>query len=431
MGPINLYFDFRDIFRAPRLALSGKKIWILIVGNLAGYILYWIFTYLSLLFASDIAFGDAVSKYGLYPCLFGNDAPTLSWIIYFIGIEAWIIAIFMSCTAVARVTLKQLKGNDFFSAKDAWHFVYKHWHPVVFTPISVALIILFFLFFAAIFALFGKIPVLGEFLFTVLYLFYFFGSVFTVYTLFVLLVAFVYTPAIVSAYEEDTMGTVFQSYSITWSQPWRLIFYHFILVPIALIGVNILAWFWRAGFQLINYVFGCDWFMGEKLDNVLSYASSLVYADWMSGMPDIADITSVTEISSTILPTIASFAQSICIGLTYLVKLMVTGLPNLSYHLGNEVLSGTEIISGIILSIAFFLILLSVLSYGLSILSVGETIMFVIFKKNSDDDNLLERKDEDEFEEENDETNFDFDDDDNNGDSKPALDKNSTGDSEE
>jgi len=25
MEPIKLYFDFRDIFRAPRLALSGKK----------------------------------------------------------------------------------------------------------------------------------------------------------------------------------------------------------------------------------------------------------------------------------------------------------------------------------------------------------------------------------------------------------------------
>ena len=48
MGPMNLYFDFRDIFKAPRLALSGKKIWIFIVGNLAGYTLYWIFTYLSL-----------------------------------------------------------------------------------------------------------------------------------------------------------------------------------------------------------------------------------------------------------------------------------------------------------------------------------------------------------------------------------------------
>ena len=42
--------------------------------------------------------------------------------------------------------------------------------------------------------------------------------------------------------------------------------------------------------------------------------------------------------------------------------------------------------------------------------SVGETIMFVIFKKNSDDDNLLDRKDEDELEEENDDTNLDFND---------------------
>ena len=415
MGPMNLYFDFRDIFKAPRLALSGKKIWIFIVGNLAGYTLYWIFTYLSLAM-SGITLSDAVAKYGLYPCLFGNDASTLAWIIYVIGIEAWVIAIFMSCTAVARVTLKQLKGNDFFSANDAWQYVYKHWHPVVFAPISVALIILFFLFFAAIFALLGKIPILGEFLFAILYLFYFFGSVFTVYTLFVLLVSSIYTPAIVGAYEEDTMGTVFQSYSITWSQPWRMILYHLILVPIALIGVNILAWFWKAGFQLINYVFGCDWFMGEKLDNVLGYASSLVYADWMSRMPAIADITSVTEISSTILSSISSLAQFIYIGLTNLVELLVAGLPNLSYDPAGE-LSGTETISGIILSIAFFLILLSVLSYGLSILSVGETIMFVIFKKSSDDDNLLERKDEDELEEENNETNFDFDDDDSESDS--------------
>ena len=27
MGPMDLHFNFRDIFRAPRLALSGKKIW--------------------------------------------------------------------------------------------------------------------------------------------------------------------------------------------------------------------------------------------------------------------------------------------------------------------------------------------------------------------------------------------------------------------
>ena len=40
MVPTNLYFDFRDIFRAPRLALSGKKIWVIVTGNIVGFVFY-------------------------------------------------------------------------------------------------------------------------------------------------------------------------------------------------------------------------------------------------------------------------------------------------------------------------------------------------------------------------------------------------------
>ena len=144
MGPMDLYFDVRDIFRAPRLALSGKKIWIFMIGNLAGFTLYWIFSYLSLALAG-MSFGDALNQYGLYPCLYGNEAGWVAWVTYFIGLDAWIITIYLASTAVSRVTLKQLKGNDFFSAGDAWAYVQKHWHPIVFAPISIVLIIAFFL----------------------------------------------------------------------------------------------------------------------------------------------------------------------------------------------------------------------------------------------------------------------------------------------
>ena len=87
------------------------------------------------------------------------------------------------------------------------------------------LIALFFIVGAIIFALIGKIPYIGELLFALLYILYFFGSVFTVYTLVVFIASFIYSPAIVATMEEDTMGTVFQSYSITWSQPWRISYY--------------------------------------------------------------------------------------------------------------------------------------------------------------------------------------------------------------
>jgi len=77
-------------------------------------------------------------------------------------------------------------------------------------------------------------------------------------------------------------------------------------------------------------------------------------------------------------------------------------------HLPNgTVLSGTERVSAVILAIFLFVLLFTVFSYALSTLSVGETLMFVIFKKKSDDDNLLERKDEDELEEEEENENMD------------------------
>jgi hypothetical protein len=388
---MDLYFDVRDIFRAPRLALSGKKIWIFMIGNLAGFTLYWIFSYLSLALAG-MSFGDALNQYGLYPCLYGNEAGWVAWVTYFIGLDAWIITIYLASTAVSRVTLKQLKGNDFFSAGDAWAYVQKHWHPIVFAPISIVLIIAFFLVFSGIFALMGKIPYLGEFLFAVPYLFYFFGSVFTIYTLFVLIISLHYTPAIVGAYEEDTMGTVFQSYSITWSQPWRVIGYHLVLIPLIEISVILFSWFWIAGYGLINYVFGCNWFMGAKLSGMVNYATSLVYPDWLCSF--IAGCSGCLTACLT-----ACFSGCL-------------SFFNCSIPAASGTLSGSETVASVMLAISIFLVGLSVLSYGLSIISVGETLMFIIFKKKSDDDDLLQRKDEDELDEDDDDFSFDEDSDD-------------------
>ena len=70
-----------------------------------------------------------------------------------------------------------------------------------------------------------------------------------------------------------------------------------------------------------------------------------------------------------------------------------------------SVLSVTEYIAGTILAIVFFILLMSILSYGLSVLSVGETIILTILKKKSNDENLLERDDEDTLNDEEDDDN--------------------------
>ena len=58
-------------------------------------------------------------------------------------------------------------------------------------------------------------------------------------------------------------------------------------------------------------------------------------------------------------------------------------------------LSVIETISSVLLSIVHFTIAISVFSYGLAMLAVGQSLMFVTFKKLSDEDDLIFRADED------------------------------------
>lgn len=386
MYPMKLYFDVRDIFRAPRLALSGKKVIIFMQANLVGYAVYWVLNYLGAA-VHGMAFSDTWEAYGLYPCLLSLDSLSgIACVLYWMGAAFWFYAISLGATAVSRVTYKQLKGDEFYSGGDAWSYVKKHWHPVVFSSISLALILAFLFFLAAIFALLGKIPYVGEFLFVLPYFLYFFGSVFTIYTGIVFLVALVYTPAIVGTYEEDTMGTVWHNFSITWGQPWRIILYHTALIPVLVLGAYLFSHAWISGYGLINAVYSHEWFMGSKLLNVVGWATQAVHPGALCSL----------------LGNICSICSACYAGCASCGSLLTSS---------GVALSGTEQVAAFILAVFLFLLIVSAVSYTMAVLSVGETLMFIIFKKRSDDDNLLERKDEEELEEEEDDDDSSLDDD--------------------
>ena len=374
MIPLKLNYNYTDIFRAPRLALSGKKILFLIKSNLLGYIAYFIFSFISLL-STGMSTKEIISKYGLYPCLFGHQAEWFSWFFYFFGILIWFSALMLSLAGVCRIFLKQLKGNDFFSGKDASKFVFKHRHALVLTPITIFLIIIFFLLLASIFALIGKIPVIGNLTLSILYILYFLGSVFTILSTFVLFTSLIYTPSIVGLYEEDTMGSVFQTYSITFSQPWRILFYNIILAILIFIGIEIYSWVCLNSIGLISYIFGHNVFMGDHFSVIHNHSLSVVF-------PNII-VDTFVHYKTLILEKI---------NLNSGIPLLFSPSTNLE---GLNDLSVIETISSILLSIVYFTIALSVFSYGLAILAVGQSLMFVTFKKLSDDDDLIFRADED------------------------------------
>ena len=390
MSKYNLHFNYKDIFLAPRLALSPKKIWVFIIGNLSGYVIYWILSYLSLTL-SGIEINEAITEYGLFPCLYGNSAPLVSWLIYYTGICIWLFFVLISCTAVSRITIKQLQGDNFYSADDALDYVMKKWRSIVFTPISVIFIIITFVIIACIFALIGNIPIVGKLLFPLLYIFYFFGSIFTVFSLFVLIISLLFGPAIIGSYEEDTIGTVFHSYQITFNQPWRIITYQSILVTLAIIFINIFSWFYSVSFNLINQIFG--YFMGIKLENIMGYAVSIVDTSWISNNFSTLKISIEQELFGT-LTMATDMIEFILSLLVKFSSLILLALPNFSIESYSGSLSAIETISGLLLSIPLIFLTISVLSYGLAILSVGETIIFIIFKKIMDEENILIRNSE-------------------------------------
>ncbi len=374
MIPRDLNFNYKDIFLAPRLALSGKKIFLILKGNLAGYIAYFLFSYVALMTnGKDIE--NIVFKYGLYPCLFGNEANWYSWVIFSFGITIWLFALLLSNSGVSRILLKQLKGNDFFSGKDSLQFVYKHWQAIILTPITLLLIVALFLIVAFAFAFLGKVPLLGQLTFPLLYIFYFFGSGFTIITIFVFLNSIFHTPSVVSIYEEDTMGSVFQLYSTTLSQTWRILLYNILLILLMLISVEIFSWFCLNSIGLISIIFGNDFFMGDQF--------LLINNNALSVLLPINFLEIITYYKSLIFHNV--FLES-GIPVVFKTSLNFSDLGNISI-VGN--------ISSVLLSAVYFIIGLSIISYGISILCVGQSLMFIIFKKLSDDDNVILRSDED------------------------------------
>jgi len=381
----NLHFNYKDIFLAPRLALSPKKIWVFIIGNLSGYISYWLLTYFSIAL-SGIEINEAIADYGLYPFLYGNSAPLISWVIFYSGIFIWIFFVLLSSTAVSKITFRQLKGDNFYSSNDALDHVMKKWKTVLFAPLSILFIIVSLIILASIFAMIGSIPIIGQLSFPILYLLYFFGAIFIAFSLVTFLISLIFTPAIIGSYGEDTIGAVFHSFQITFGQPWRIITYHLLLLPLIILFINILSWFYNVALNIINQIFG--YFMGLDYLNIMDYSSSIVNNDWISNNYSSLKITLEKDIFGS-LTTAADLIEFILSMLVKFFGLFLSALPNFSVN-GNSVsLSSIETISGAILSIPLILLTLSIISYGLAILSVGETIIFIIFKKIMENENIL------------------------------------------
>jgi len=361
-------FDFRDIFRSARLAFSFQRLWIQFVSFAIGYAGYVVLTYLSLL-AGGKNIGIMLSRYGLVPGVTGLHLPWYSWIIFGIGAFFMLFFWFVGATGVARATYMQLKGNTFYTWKEAFNFsLKKKGASVISTPVTIFAIIFFTCVGGYIVGLLGKIPYLGELgisLFTVLW---FGAAFFVVFVSLALIVALFLAPSIIATTDDDAFEGMFQSFSVLWAQPWRFILYEVLLVVVMVLSFGTFAFFMKKAWIVMNQIFLAG--MGDKFADV-SYGASYLLQSWF--YPAVAWVRAVLGDYSGYF--------------FYSRELMSLTLPLITN------------ISSWIMAILLLIIGGFAISYPMAVFNAGNCLVFLVIKKKKDDENLLERKDAEEEEE--------------------------------
>lgn len=362
-------FNFSDILKAPRIGFSAKKIWVATIGLLIGTVLYAIMSYFAFMLAVD---WDYIAvwrtfKYIPVPIIGETHLTWVSWIIWGLGIAFFIGSIFISIGAISKLTLEQLRGDEFYEVTDAVKHSFKQWKAILCSPIVLMIFIIALVLVGFICGLIGRIPYIGQLLAGIFFIPVAFGAIFVVYLTIVWFVNLIMGPAIAGAGESDVFDTLFEVFSCLNDQTWRVVLWEVLVAFFAIVGTGVLAWIVKKGLILMQW--GCGIWAGPREWWIQMWNTGLCY------LPPCPTIKWLENIVSFITPQllIAAPAWPAC------------GWP--------------EAVGGFLVGLSFYFLGFFVLAYGISIWGAGQTLIYTVLVKMKDEKNLLEKVEE-EFEEE-------------------------------
>ena len=265
----------------------------------------------------------------------------------------WALAVAMVATSMmCKVAFQHLRGDDFYSSGDAWKFAKAHGSATLFGPIAVLALFAFFAVTGIVIGLVaGWIPVAGELIFALSFVPIFMAALVAVFIGLVFCVSAIMSPAIVGSVGEDALEVVIQSFSLAWSQPWRLVLYIAWLLVGVWVGFVLLGAFSMLAMWLITWA--CGLFMDVKLANLLDVASRYLPFTPRRWDALLANLPAPGELSG-------------------------------AERWGGRILGGMlVVITGI------------VLGYAQAIYASGLSLIYVILRKRKDGENLLEWESED------------------------------------
>lgn len=361
-----LHFNYKDLFRALKLGFSAKKLLMMGLGLFVGGLGYNIFTYLGFL-ASGWSFVQIWDAYRVLPI---PEALTwYGWILYSIGVAFFLASLLITATAVVKVTFEQLRGDDFFQISEAFKFAFKNINTIFMSWVLVIIFIATVVACGLILSAIGRIPYFGELFMSIFTVVAFFASLFIAYLVVILYFALLYAPAIIGTAKTDTFDTLFEVFSMVNHQTARTIWYTLIVAFLSKVGFIILGLFSRASVVIGTNILRI--FMGDKILELVtnaSYGFKVVIPYWCPEWLSLIYDKFLTLVGSEILFSPFAFRAS----------------------------NWAMAISSVIVLLSYYVIILFVLSYPLTIFYTGLTTSFLVIYKKKDDRNLLAEK-EDQF----------------------------------
>jgi len=346
---LEIFFNIKDIFHAPRSALSLTKILTFFRAHFVSYFAYLIANYAALFFSGNTLI-SIWKSHGMYPYAYAHELNWYSSIIFWASVAYWLLAIYGTMCAVSKITLQELRGDYFYSIRDAHNFIEKNWYPLIFTPITILMILAFYVLSTSFFGLLSKIPLAGSLIISIPFLIYLLGAVFAAYTFYVLLISIIFTPTIIATTKEDTMGSVFISYMLAWRYPLQIIGYKLILTPIVFASQIFLIAMIGSGFKIMDLIFSNSFLMSDRFTAIFSTAASFAIPK---------------KLLNTIFGSFSDNFYSFCIPNTY------------------QKINGFDIISSFIIGFFIIMIALLCISYALSVFSTGSVYILNILMNRS------------------------------------------------
>ncbi len=371
------YFDFRDIFLAPRAALSGKKIWVATGGLLLAHLGYAVFTYLARI-ATGMTLGGLWSTQGLWPVPAFAQYTWPGWLLQLLGFGFAGMVLMLAATAVSSLAYKQFRGDDFFSTSDAWTFARSRWLALVLAPLVIIGLLLFLVIAGMLLGLIGKIPLIGPLVVAAHMPLVILFAVIAAFSALVFFTHFALGPAIISTTSGDAMDVLVQLFSCAWSQPWRFLTYQFLLKLLSIFSVHVMVFFVIGGFWISRWIIAPV--MGSSFPQMLQigYEFARFRCPVTSTTCALARENCGIDLASR-LPAL----QQRCLDSLFAADLTGAG--------------GAVTAAGYIFGVVLFLIIIAVTGYFFATWFSGQTIIYLILRKRKDGEDLLEYDEDDDW----------------------------------